>query len=59
MAFPWAEALTTAQQLRGWIDAFGGHIMTVLRETPAGVLLAVGVATMWIGWLSRKRKDGE
>jgi hypothetical protein len=59
MAYPWAEALTTAQQLRYWIDLFGTHAFNVLRETPAGVLLVVGLATMWVGWLTRKRKDRE
>ncbi len=54
MAFLWADA--GCDLTREVIDRAGGGLIDCLRETPAGVLLVVGLATMWVGWLVGKRK---
>jgi hypothetical protein len=55
MAVLWASA--TWDEVRPYVDWIGDVLLGALRETPAGVLLLVGLATMWVGWLVRKRKD--
>jgi hypothetical protein len=54
MAFLWADADWDLTRLA--LDRAGSGLIDCLRETPAGVLLAVGLATMWVGWLVGKRK---
>ena len=56
MAVLWADATTWAG-VRSVVDQYGGFVLDALRETPAGVLLLVGLATIWVGWLVGKRKD--